>query len=1509
MAKILYRAILHGPMSWKASNCNFESNDTTPYLVIFEPTSSVVMLSQGTILIPQLSLLTNKLKSQILSVFLFSDSSTAKQLVSELYNYIDKNMSLFDIYKSERVLKLLAKSLSSFHLPLEIVLKRVECSQKNKNNNHNTSSYLNYYTAFKNNTSSIGIQGVRSVSRFPLDCEPNSYNNRINSHLNYLFYNDPKAHKAAFTTRAMDNTQEGRLMRNRYAEEPRSVRNLNDLMDSYSLRVGLEEGFNIINSSTDLIQKLFQSVERKGPKINRLSLNFYKITRADPKLDPRLNNSVLKEKLFVNTGKEWLNGENKKLAPPMNTVTASEFSVNCIKTPIRYVEPSDRYHRSPIKCDNEAVNLDSYGLISDKYGPNLRINRGFYTPGQACSPLSTGLNLLDKQPNLSTINRANKLEKDKLVQKHGEENESGLPSLTNILRSLTNAIDKNTEAISLHGPSGLFSADKVSSSILLNNQTNQIDSPLVKSNQLSNQFPNLFPEDSNCPVGDNKPKGEKNKLVMNTSFGSMSTNDFLSFDSQASINNPKNLTSLDAANFGSITDSLSDNQLPDFNDKLAGVKLDDLQLKPFNKTRESFSLFDKSFFNDSSDLFSDKRFGESSVDNLKLNKDNKTGMIDTFEPAELVDSEADGFADDYADALEKASDSFTKTPNKELCDVSMAESNTNPVNKNQDYKNELVEDKESHMSESPPESDNLSDFSENSSSFFDDELLCNNHVLANKMLQKCWYGAKRPVKQESKETKTTEEEDEESLTSGNPSERSELNDLLDEFNELTNKNDLLHEEITRYKGKISKLKQKIKNMKSMHKYELEDLVNNNFSSEEKLRTTINENNVTITMMEQERIKLNETLEQHKMVIKRLGREKIEAVQQFSKLEDEYNKLQISKEMEKNEKNNYNKLKVQAEDLKSENEVLSNKVRSLNEKLHCLELDHQTNLELVSELKESNVQLTSENKLLSSNEHQLSDEIKMLRSKEHQLTAENKLLRTKELQLLGEVKVLRTNEVRLTEELRRTKLLLTDYQNKTEKFESKMSILENNNTVLLKNLESTKTELGHVKASFETSNSEKLKLETKYQQLQSSVEKVESMNNSLRNELMGVRNVLEDKTKDNIKLTSRLSDKDKEVNKIKKDRNDIKDNYDTLLRDYNYLRTSYEAVEISLKKFKNFDESLRREYQIKSDENEELLRQLQAFKYCVDKFKSDNDLREAKLEELHSKAVARLFWVIYLYNKTRKELALSKIKNTLMAHKNNSVLVRSLIRSVLLSKGKLAKRNCQLLRVIHALQMTGPTTCSMIISKINTLVASTSDNSLSEEKVTKLKDSFMKHSLEKDQMIKVLQTKLVSLDQLKENQDFLLQENRNLSDQIMIEQNNSQRIQQALNEQIERERFTFESESKSLYNRQYQLLRENDQLSREISSLKESLNALLHSDNSQYRDFNSSNHDQNVPNQSRMRETGLIEAKYERLLSIYNSSSQNLGTKLHSPETYKDHSEFDFSLRANTNYPRMIYHQT
>lgn len=160
MSKVLYRAILHGPMSWKASHRNFESLDTAPYLVIFEPTSSVVMLSQGTILIPQLSLLTNRLKSQILSVFVFGDSSTAKQLASELYNFIDKNLSVFDIYKSEWVLKLLAKSLASFHLPLEIVLKRVECSQKNKISNPNPTSYINSYNRFKNNTSNIGLQGI-----------------------------------------------------------------------------------------------------------------------------------------------------------------------------------------------------------------------------------------------------------------------------------------------------------------------------------------------------------------------------------------------------------------------------------------------------------------------------------------------------------------------------------------------------------------------------------------------------------------------------------------------------------------------------------------------------------------------------------------------------------------------------------------------------------------------------------------------------------------------------------------------------------------------------------------------------------------------------------------------------------------------------------------------------------------------------------------------------------------------------------------------------------------------------------------------------------------------------------------------------------------------------------------------------------------------------------------------------------------------------------------------------
>ncbi|EKX73421.1 conserved hypothetical protein [Theileria equi strain WA] len=127
--RVLYRAILHGPMTWKTSHSGGQVCDEAPYLVAFEPMGSVVVLAQGTMVLPQLFIYGTKGEErQVLSVFVFAKATVAKEFVSALYKAIDRRFKLLDILQSPPLLELVKKSLSSFHLPLEIVLRKIDYS-------------------------------------------------------------------------------------------------------------------------------------------------------------------------------------------------------------------------------------------------------------------------------------------------------------------------------------------------------------------------------------------------------------------------------------------------------------------------------------------------------------------------------------------------------------------------------------------------------------------------------------------------------------------------------------------------------------------------------------------------------------------------------------------------------------------------------------------------------------------------------------------------------------------------------------------------------------------------------------------------------------------------------------------------------------------------------------------------------------------------------------------------------------------------------------------------------------------------------------------------------------------------------------------------------------------------------------------------------------------------------------------------------------------------------------
>ncbi|UKJ88715.2 hypothetical protein MACJ_001959 [Theileria orientalis] len=1409
MNKFSYRVIVHGPMSWKTSQQMLDTISGTPYLVIFEPVSSTVIVSQGTLLIPHIPVYMNKINSQILSVFVFNDASLAKHLVSELYNYSDKNINTFDIYKNEKVVSLLSKSLSSFHLPLEVVVKRVDYNNVNRQSSavSNAFSVPSFRAGMKR--SSTLFNPYENLNQRLAVNPTSNLNLRIsntvtNSILNYNFDSHNKL----------------------YNDEPKSVKNSNDTIDSYNLRVGLEEGFYMVTTSTDLMKKLFQCVERKGPRVNRLSLSFYRIRKDDFRDESNLQSNTLANNVDLPTSKVLLNRNN----------TSIGFK-NCLH-------------------GNKTLQNNTKYLSHVDYSANdykLSKNPGFYTPGfLSMTPL------LD---NRNTYKNSIPKTFDDIAK----------PGLSSILRSLTAAIDKNTEALNLNGS-------------------------MKGSNTCSHNT------DVEC-VNGLKAGMKDTKQSVNQSFNShglvsMSTSEFFGYSSPTSNCNSNNFN---MRNFSLVSDASPDSQVgnlktADFSD----LKLEDFQLKPFNQT-ENYNL--------------------NQTTESKPN-DDEVKHVDTT----TDQTNYDGFVQNYVQVLEKLNEvetlydleeikkKFNEQQNKKKFQSSYTlnfqDTTVDHVNLEEGKGNLKVSSAVDEKGENASVySDSLTEFTDESA----DQLTHNEYPDINNVQN----GEFEIANTNNNEKNTTFRDDEcKSDIDSNfdkLSTKSDLNVLMDEFNQLSTKNELLSRDNSKYRTKILRLKDKIKNIKSLHKYELEDVMNTNYLNEEKLRSTINDNNVTIKMMEQERVKLTEMVEQHKMIIKRISREKLEAVQHLSRLEDDYNKLQMVREMDKNEKYAFNRTKLELEQLKSDNEVLNNKLRAANEKIAKMQHDDKVNNDIVTQLKEK-VKKIEEDKAKND---QILNENRVLKTKEMHLKDKFELMKRDHMTLRNEFNSEKSNNLKLTQnnedlkdQLSRLKAALSEYESRDDKLESKLSLLESNNTVLLKNLESSKNEINNLKLLMDNSNTEKLKVENKYLQLQSSVEKVEYMNNTLSTELVEAKKMLEFKNNECSRLATLLSQKDNELDHWKNNANTLKDAHGKLQREHSYLRASYEAVESSYRKFQQYEEGLRSQLQVKAEQNKELLRQLREFQMCMDTFKSDMDLKSSRQTDLYAKLLARFLLLAFKYNKLRRENALNKIKLIVMEHKNNSMLIRRLIRSVLLSKAKIAKRNCQILSIVGALQMKGPTTCSMIISRINTLVAVTAENnSKSQDKIAQLKSSFMKHSLEKDQMIKVLQTKLVSMDQLKENQQFLLEENRNLSDQIMVEQNNSQKLQQELNEQIERERFAFESESKSLYSRQYQLLRQNEQLSKENHSLKESLNTLLQSSKVDLEPDFSFNPAKD-PNPS------IFDVKYERVKTIYDSApydstqKQDYMSYFNSPTVLRRKSDLEdgLSVKGRNHYPRMVYHR-
>lgn len=169
-----------------------------PFIVAFEPQSDLLVVRQGTVELNELTIDDVTCGSQILSIFFYYSRGQAFEAQHALSRSLNELQTVYDVFRSTRVLEILEQAIGSAHIPLEIVANRMDIGDD------------------KPETSKI--EGELSI-----------------------------AHEG---------------------------------IESYSIRMAVSQGLNTVTPETDLIGNLRDAVTKKGSNVNRISLNFYKLTNT-----------------------------------------------------------------------------------------------------------------------------------------------------------------------------------------------------------------------------------------------------------------------------------------------------------------------------------------------------------------------------------------------------------------------------------------------------------------------------------------------------------------------------------------------------------------------------------------------------------------------------------------------------------------------------------------------------------------------------------------------------------------------------------------------------------------------------------------------------------------------------------------------------------------------------------------------------------------------------------------------------------------------------------------------------------------------------------------------------------------------------------------------------------------------------------------------------------------------------------------------------------------------------
>ncbi|CDR96446.1 hypothetical protein, conserved [Babesia bigemina] len=121
-----YRVILHGPSVWKGVVRPPDADQQAPFIVAFEPQNDLVAMQQGTLELNDFIIDEVTCTTQIFSIFFFEMQEQAVNAQQALSRSLDRLQTVYDIFQNTRVIEALEQALGSVHVPLEVVVSRVD---------------------------------------------------------------------------------------------------------------------------------------------------------------------------------------------------------------------------------------------------------------------------------------------------------------------------------------------------------------------------------------------------------------------------------------------------------------------------------------------------------------------------------------------------------------------------------------------------------------------------------------------------------------------------------------------------------------------------------------------------------------------------------------------------------------------------------------------------------------------------------------------------------------------------------------------------------------------------------------------------------------------------------------------------------------------------------------------------------------------------------------------------------------------------------------------------------------------------------------------------------------------------------------------------------------------------------------------------------------------------------------------------------------------------------------